>query len=270
MSDCIGPINIIPDNNQVVLLDNNKSITVVDNNCCTDVNVTQPITSVVQILTGPIGATGTNGIDGLSAPFTYVGGNVWNTTSSIEITGSFTVSGSNTFRNIGPAQFTGSVDVLGNQSIFGNNGHILLTPTVSNPNLAIQEIHANDDYPWTARFYNDTFSSTNSVMSYFGWNDGRFVFHNDSTQSIGLQVNGYNAENGLLVYQDRVTFVNNVEVTGSITAPSITGSLLGTASYSNTSSYAKNAATASNILGGKVTHIPFFLTDTTLATSSIY
>lgn len=270
MSDCIGPINIIPDNNQVVLLDNNKSITVVDNNCCTDVNVTQPITSVVQILTGPIGATGTNGIDGLSAPFTYVGGNVWNTTSSIEITGSFTVSGSNTFRNIGPAQFTGSVDVLGNQSIFGNNGHILLTPTVSNPNLAIQEIHANDDYPWTARFYNDTFSSTNSVMSYFGWNDGRFVFHNDSTQSIGLQVNGYNAENGLLVYQDRVTFVNNVEVTGSITAPSITGSLLGTASYSNTSSYAKNAATASNILGGKATHIPFFLTDTTLATSSIY
>jgi len=267
MSDCIGPINIIPDNNQVVLLDNNKSITVVDNNCCTDVNVTQPITSVVQILTGPIGAAGTNG---LSAPFTYVGGNVWNTTSSIEITGSFTVSGSNTFRNIGPAQFTGSVDVLGNQSIFGNNGYILLTPTVSNPNLAIQEIHSNDDYPWTARFYNDTFSSTNSVMSYFGWSDGRFVFHNDSTQSIGLQVNGYGAENGLLVYQDRVTFVNNVEVTGSITAPSITGSLLGTASYSNTSSYAKNAATASNILGGKATHIPFFLTDTTLATSSIY
>ena len=216
MSDCIGPINIIPDNNQVVLLDNNKSITVIDNNCCTNVNVTQPITSVVQVLIGPIGPAGTNGINGLSAPFTYVGGNVWNTTSSIEITGSFTVSGSNTFRNIGPAQFTGSVDVLGNQSIFGNNGYILLTPNVGSPNLTVQEIHANDAYPWIARFYNDTFSNTNSVMSYFGWDDGRFVFHNDSTQSIGLQVNGYSAENGLLVYPDKVAFVNNVEVTGSI------------------------------------------------------
>ena len=330
MSDCIGPINIIPDNNQVVLLDNNKSITVIDNNFCTNVDVTQPITSVIQVLTGPIGAAGINGADGLSEPFSYVSGTTWNTTSSIEITGSFTVSGSNTFRNIGPAQFTGSVDVLGNQSLIGNDGYILLTPTVSSPNVAIQEIHANNANPWIARFYNDSFSSTNSVMSYFGWNDGRFVFHNDSTQSIGLQVNGWNAENGLLVYQDKVAFVNNVEVTGSInlkggslvynlfsvggidivaapgeyvelvsnnlqsqmwvddfgtyivtsgsyywafhndgtfsmpggvTAPSFTGSLLGTASY---------AATASNIIGGKATHIPFFNTDTTLATSSIY
>jgi hypothetical protein len=56
-------------------------------------------------------------------------------------------------------------------------------------------------------------------MSYFGWDYGRFVFHNDSTQSIGLQVNGWNAENGLLVYQDKVAFINNVEVSGSITLP---------------------------------------------------
>jgi hypothetical protein len=41
-------------------------------------------------------------------------------------------------------------------------------------------------------------------------------------------------------------------------------------SYTLTASYAQNAATASNILGGKATHIPFFITDTTLATSSLY
>jgi len=84
--------------------------------------------------------------------------------------------------------------------------------------------------------------------------------------------------------------------TGSFTG-SFTGSLEGTASWavsasqaisssyasfstsasyasaSTSASYALSAsyaATASNILGGKATHIPFFNTDTTLATSSIY
>ncbi len=45
------------------------------------------------------------------------------------------------------------------------------------------------------------------------------------------------------------------------------------ASYALSSSYAvnaTNAATASNILGGKAPHIPYFITDTTLATSSLY
>lgn len=127
---------------------------------------------------------------------------------------------------------TGSNTFKGNQIITGSSGKILLYPTVSSPNLAIQEIHSDNDTPWTARFYNDAFSTTNSVMSYFGWSDGRFVFHNDSTQSIGIQVNGWSAENGLLVYQDKVAFVNNVEVTGSI---NITGNLnvIGTSSFSH-------------------------------------
>jgi len=42
------------------------------------------------------------------------------------------------------------------------------------------------------------------------------------------------------------------------------------ASYALSSSYTQNAATASNILGGKATYLPYFITDTTLATSSIY
>lgn len=81
----------------------------------------------------------------------------------------------------------------------------------------------------------------------------------------------------------------NTRITGSLNVTNgITGSLFGTSSWANrsisssfatnstsasyalTSSYAINAATASNILGGKATHLPFFNTDTTLATSSIY
>jgi hypothetical protein len=49
-----------------------------------------------------------------------------------------------------------------------------------------------------------------------------------------------------------------------------TASYVESSSYALTSSYAENAATASNILGGKATHIPYFITDTTLATSSIF
>jgi hypothetical protein len=75
-----GQTTIIPDNNQVNLQDVNRTITVTDNNCCTTVDVTQPITQVVQVLTGPIGATGAAG--------------VLPTSGSLNLTGSINVSGS--------------------------------------------------------------------------------------------------------------------------------------------------------------------------------
>lgn len=80
----IGPINIIPDNNQVVLQDNNRTITVVDSNANANVDVTQPITSVVQILTGPIGPKG--------ASFPYTG--------SAGITGSLFLIGQGSFTSL--------------------------------------------------------------------------------------------------------------------------------------------------------------------------
>ena len=62
-----------------------------------------------------------------------------------------------------------------------------------------------------------------------------------------------------------------VLVTGSLkVSGGITGSLLGTASYAAQALSSSYASTASNILGGKATHVPYFITDTTLATSSIY
>jgi hypothetical protein len=149
--------------------------------------------------------------------------------------GSFATTGSNIFK--------------GNQTITGSNGKLIYTGTTSGvyPINTLAEIHTNDDNPWLEKFYNDTFSTSSAVMAYFGWNDGRFVFHNESTQSIGLQVNGFGAENGLLVYSDKVAFVNNVEVTGSLNVVGgITGSLFGTASW------ATNAITASYITASGV------------------
>jgi len=50
----------------------------------------------------------------------------------------------------------------------------------------------------------------------------------------------------------------------------ITGSLQGTSSWANNAVQAINAATASNILGGTATYIPFFKTNTTLGNSTMY
>ena len=137
---------------------------------------------------------------------------------------------------------TGSNIFTGTQTITGSNGKLIYTGTALGVYPSLAEIHINNDDLWLERFYNDTFSTSSAIMAYFGWNDGRFVFHNESTQSIGLQVNGFEAENGLLVYEDKVAFVNNVEVTGSLnTVGGITGSLFGTASW------AENARTASYI-----------------------
>lgn len=89
-----GQTTIIPDNNQVNLQDVNRTITVTDNNCCTTVDVTQPITQVVQVLTGPIGATGAAG--------------VLPTSGSLNLTGSINVSGSITANNFIGGIFSGS------------------------------------------------------------------------------------------------------------------------------------------------------------------
>jgi len=115
MSNCIEPTNIIPNNNQVVLQDVNKTITVIDNNCCTTTNVTQPVTNVIQVNTlgavGSQGPPGDPGPSGSSAPFIDLGNGVWATTSSIQVTGSLTISGSSTLINIGPTIFSGSLIV---------------------------------------------------------------------------------------------------------------------------------------------------------------
>jgi len=62
---------------------------------------------------GPSGSVGPSGPTGSSAPFTNIGGDIFTTTSSLQVSGSFLVSGSSTFTNIGPAIFSGSADITG-------------------------------------------------------------------------------------------------------------------------------------------------------------
>ena len=66
-----------------------QTIRIVDNNAANIIDITQPITNVVQVA-----APGPQGIQGLSAPFNNLGNNTQNTTNDIQITGSLKVTGS--------------------------------------------------------------------------------------------------------------------------------------------------------------------------------
>ena len=104
-----GQTTIIPDNNQVNLQDVNRTITVTDNNCCTTVDVTQPITQVVQVLTGPVGATGAPG--------------VLPTSGSLNLTGSISVFGSITANSFyGDLFGTSSYAITASYALNGSGG----------------------------------------------------------------------------------------------------------------------------------------------------
>ena len=114
----------------VLTLDNNPNVVNVltADPAINEVFVTQPSTTVIEVLTGPMGLSGQNG---LTQPFNLVGGNVWSTTSSIFITGSFTVSSSNTFTNIGPTVFSGSITIIDDIFLIKNNNIPVFTVSQS-------------------------------------------------------------------------------------------------------------------------------------------
>jgi hypothetical protein len=101
----------------------------------------------------------------------------------------------------------------------------------------------DNNYTWNLPNKSGTVAMTNDIP-----NTGSFI----TTSSFNSFTSSYN--------------------TGSFTG-SFSGSLFGTSSFAVSSSRSVSssfATTASNILGGKATHIPYFITDTTLATSSLY
>ena len=161
---------------------------------------------------------------------------------SLNVTGSLILNGNLTFSDSSiqttafvPTTYatTGSNQFIGTQIITGSNGVLEYSGTML-PDEALASIHAKDEAPWLERFYNDSFSTTNSVMSYFAWNDGRFIFHNDSTESIAISVGGYESDN-LIVRDNSVDINRNVNVSGSI--------IPATADGTYTSSFSLGSAT---------------------------
>ena len=112
-------INLIPTDNEVVLVNQDRGIIVADQDAFTQIEVTQPITSVVQILTGPIGPRGPAG----EGTFPYTG--------SADITGSFSL--------IGPASITGSLFLI-NGSFSGSGANLFDIPASAIVGLNLSRI----------------------------------------------------------------------------------------------------------------------------------
>jgi hypothetical protein len=102
----------------------------------TNVSIIKPQSNVVEVVTaGPQGPVGPTGATGPSIPFTKLGGDVFATTSSLQVTGSFLVSGSSTFTNIGPAIFSGSATITGpttmSSAVVTGNVQVLGTASIN-------------------------------------------------------------------------------------------------------------------------------------------
>ena len=153
-------------------------------------------------------------------------------------TGSFATTGSNTF--------------VGNQFITGSDGDIILRGSTANTtDNALLTIHAVNDGPWIGRYFNDTFSTSSSVLSFWGDNDGTFHFHNESTASIKFGVNNYGdnlilndtniTSNRDLIVNGKLKVIGNAEFTGS------QGILSGSIAISNNGNVSSFSDTELNI-----------------------
>lgn len=78
------PINVNTSNNTVVIQPTNYTVTVTNNNAGSTTNVTNPYTAVINVAS--LGPQGTAGVQGDSI-FSNLGGGVFATTSSIQVTG---------------------------------------------------------------------------------------------------------------------------------------------------------------------------------------
>ena len=195
----INSVNDITNYNYVVVVTDDQN----------NIEVTQPVTNVVEVATGPLGPKGDRG----DSIFIQKSGSLYFTTASIEISGSLTVSGSSTFTNIGTAIFTGSATLNGYPILTSNNtSSLVLTSSFNN---------------FTASYNTGSFTGS---------------FTGDGSQLTGIVSSKWSGSNP-------ITRNGNVEITGSLRVTNgITASLYGTASWAEqaeTASYSLVALSSS-------------------------
>lgn len=205
-----GQITIIPDNNQVNLQDVNQTITVTDNISNTIINVIQPTTQVVQVLTGPIGPTGT-------LP----------TSGSLNLTGSISVSGSITANNfiggVFSGSFVGSIPGTASYALQALSSSYASTASyIKNAQTASYVLNAvSASYSTTSSYSLISLSSSYALTSSYS--------NNSTTSSYAL---------------------NATSASYALTASYWSGSILNTtsASYALTSSYSTNFTVANTLI----------------------
>ena len=145
----MSDINITPNSPNTVTIQNaDNIITVTDTSKHTEVDITQEITDIVNVVTpGPQGTQGIQGPagQGFDKPFTgslIVSGS-FEIIGDQTISGSLIISGSSTFTNIGPAIFSGSVTTTQGftGSLSGTASYADMATTASHALFAVSASH---------------------------------------------------------------------------------------------------------------------------------
>ncbi len=145
----MSDINITPNSPNTVTIQNaDNIITVTDTSKHTEVDITQEITDIVNVVTpGPQGPQGIQGPagQGFDKPFTgslIVSGS-FEIIGDQTISGSLIISGSSTFTNIGPAIFSGSVTTTQGftGSLSGTASYADMATTASHALFAVSASH---------------------------------------------------------------------------------------------------------------------------------
>ena len=117
-------VNIVDNANDVTITNSNNKIEIVDTNVPSNIEIVQPLTSVVQVTPqgpqGPQGIQGDQGIQGIDGDsiFSGISDSLYFTTSSLQI--------------------SGSLDILGNLTVNGKS--IFIQTSASNGESAV-EVH---------------------------------------------------------------------------------------------------------------------------------
>lgn len=115
-------VNIVDNANDVTITNSNNKIEIVDTNVPSNIEIVQPLTSVVQVSAqgpqGPQGIQGDQGIQGIDGDsiFSGISDSLYFTTSSLQI--------------------SGSLDILGNLTVNGKS--IFIQTSASNGESAVE------------------------------------------------------------------------------------------------------------------------------------
>ena len=123
-------VNIVDNANEVKITNSNNKIEIVDTNVPSNIEITQPVTSIIQVnAAGPKGDRGVAGPSGSQGPagansiFTKLGDSLHFTTSSLQISGSMdilgnlTVNGKSIFIQTSASDSGTAVEVQGRMKI---------------------------------------------------------------------------------------------------------------------------------------------------------
>jgi hypothetical protein len=199
--------------NNVIVQNINRTLTIVDHNC-NNINVTQPLVNVIEVVSpGPQGLQGLQG----DSIFIYIEDETYSTTSSIQITGSLAVS----------QPITGS--------LYGTSSWALSASWAPFPDIDTGSLVTTSSFNSFTSSYN-TGSFTGSFTG-----DGSDLQNIPASSIIGLNLSQIISGS----VSASISPENGLQVNTQIVAPSFTGSLLGTASYSTqalSSSYSQTAS----------------------------